>query len=67
MVLEIDFELNVLHKLKGLDSFIEIIQDSIDTYDESYVDLVTIFIFYFVKFTNAASAQLIRIIKKCFD
>ena len=67
MVLEINHNLNIVHNFKGLDSFIDIILESNQVYDETFVDLVTIFLFYFIRFTNVSSLQLIRSLNKIFS
>ena len=66
-MLEINHNLNIVHKFKGLDSFIDMILESNQAYDESYVDLVSIFLFYFIRFTNVTSQQLIRSLNKIFS
>lgn len=59
--------MNVVHKFKGLDSFIGSIEDSVEAFNETYVDLVAIFVFYFVKFTKVTPSKLISIVKKSFN
>lgn len=64
---EIVFKLNILFENKALESLIDLIKESVEAFDECYVDLVTIFIYYYMKSANNfTSMHLISSLSKAF-
>ena len=50
--LEIVNKFNILHVHKGLGTFLDMIEESVEAFDETYVDLSVLFINYYMKFTD---------------
>lgn len=64
---EIVFKLDILYENKALESLIDLIKESVEAFDECYVDLVTILIYYYMKSANNfTSMHLISSLLKAF-
>lgn len=65
--IEIMKKFNFLHQNKGLGTFLDIIEESVEAFDRTYVDLCLMFIYYFMSFTDMSQSQLISALVKTFE
>jgi hypothetical protein len=57
---------NLMHLSKGLGTFLDVIEESVEIFDQTYVDLTIMFIYYYKTFTDIGSSQLISTLIKAF-
>jgi hypothetical protein len=65
--IEIMNKFNFLHQSKGLGTFLDIIEESVEAFDRTYIDLCLMFIYYFMSFTDLGQPQLISSLVKTFE
>ncbi len=57
---------NLMHLSKGLGTFLDVIEESVEIFDQTYVDLTIMFIYYYKTFTDIGPSQLISTLIKAF-